>query len=138
MEADAYWRLLGPGDLEHGGCCISATLRDYGRIGLLALREGVSANGLHLLPNGWIAASTSPAPTNTGYGYLWWLSGSRGQYAAWGTFGQYIYIDPRNQVVIVLNSLWPRALGLESHRTAFLEAMVRTVTSGDGFVPASN
>jgi CubicO group peptidase (beta-lactamase class C family) len=60
MEADAHWMLLRRGDLEHGGCCLSATLRDYGRLGLLALRDGVAQDGKRLLAPGWMAVSTSP------------------------------------------------------------------------------
>jgi CubicO group peptidase (beta-lactamase class C family) len=129
MESDAYWRLLGPGDLEHAGCCISATLRDYGRIGLLALTDGVTANGSRLLPAGWMTASTAPAPANAGYGHFWWLEGSSGAFAARGVFGQYIYIDPSSEMVLVLHSLWPRATDreLSAHRTAFVEAMGRTL-----------
>ena len=38
-------QLIGP---EHGGCCISATLRDYARIGLFALGDGVLSDGEHM------------------------------------------------------------------------------------------
>ena len=33
----ANWLLSTPNDKEFAGCCISANLRDYGRIGLFAL-----------------------------------------------------------------------------------------------------
>ena len=36
MESDAYWQLTEPTGGEFGGCCISATLRDYARLGLFA------------------------------------------------------------------------------------------------------
>ena len=36
MESDASWVLTEPGGGEFGGCCINATLRDYGRLGLPA------------------------------------------------------------------------------------------------------
>jgi CubicO group peptidase (beta-lactamase class C family) len=54
MEADAYWMLSEPGGGEWGGCCISATLRDYGRIGLFAMNGGVLEDGTHVLPEGWM------------------------------------------------------------------------------------
>ena len=38
MAADANWQLTEPDGAEYGGFCISATLRDYGRLGLFALR----------------------------------------------------------------------------------------------------
>lgn len=131
MEADAFWLLLREGDLEHGGCCLSATLRDFGRLGLLAMRDGVAPDGTRLLADGWMAESVSPAPTRPAYGYFWWLGPGRSFYAN-GIFGQHVYVDPARSVVIVLQSTWPAAGGreLSAHRTAFLEAMTRAV-SGD-------
>ena len=128
MEADAFWLLMRPGDAEFGGCCLSATLRDYGRLGLLALRGGVAANGRRVLDEGWVRASTEPAPAAPVYGYLWWLEGG-GRYAASGIFGQYVYIDPGRKVVVAIHSLWPVAYNRElpAHRRAFVEALARAV-----------
>ena len=124
MEADANWMLGAPGGAEYGGCCISATLRDYARIGLFALRGGIAVDGRRLLPADWMARSTAPAPTNPGYGYFWWLRPG-GAYAALGIFGQMIWIDPRSQTVIALHSAWPQAVDarLGAHRWAFVEAL---------------
>lgn len=129
MEADAHWLLMLPGDAEFGGCCLSATLRDYGRLGLLALREGVAADGTRVVAREWLAASTTPAPTASDYGYLWWIE-KGGRYAASGIFGQYIYVDPENQVVVAIHSLWPVAYNREfpAHRRAFLEALTPAVS----------
>jgi len=128
MESDAYWLLLRRNDAEYAGCCLSATLRDYGRLGLLALRDGVAADGTHLLPAGWMAASTTPAPTRHDYGYLWWLEGE-GRYAASGMFGQYIYVDPGQQTVVAIQSLWPASWNDEllTHQRDFVQALVRAV-----------
>ena len=129
MESDAYWLLLRGGDSEYGGCCISATLRDYGRLGLLALRGGVAVDGARVVAEGWIAASTTPAPTAPNYGYLWWLEGG-GRFAASGIFGQYIYVDPGRRVVVVTHSLWPVAYNRElpAHQRAFVEALTRAIS----------
>jgi CubicO group peptidase (beta-lactamase class C family) len=129
MEADAHWLLMRDGDVEFGGCCLSATLRDYGRLGLLALRGGATADGTRVVAKEWLAASTAPAPTAPNYGYLWWLEG-RGRYAASGIFGQYIYVDPETQVVVAIHSLWPVAYNRElpAHRRAFLEALAPAVS----------
>ena len=51
MEADAAW-VTDPGGLERGGCCISMTLRDYGRVGQFVLDDGV-VDGRPVLPPGW-------------------------------------------------------------------------------------
>ncbi len=136
MESDADWLLMRPDDLEYGGCCISATLRDYARIGLFALNNGQTLGGGEVLPAGWIGESTQPADTQPGYGYFWWL-GRDGSFSASGVFGQRIYIHPEHDLVIAMNSFWPRASGREffEHRNAFLTAM--TLNLAGSSEPAS-
>ena len=136
MEHDANWLLLAPGGAEHGGCCISATLRDYGRIGLFAMRGGRLRDGTPVLLDGWMAESTAPSAANERYGYLWWLRGN-GVYSAVGIYGQAISIDPAEDLIIVTHSAWPLATGREfsRHRTAFFEAVttaLRSVGGGQG------
>ena len=103
MESDAWWLLTEPGGGESGGCCINATLRDYGRIGLFALNNGRLSDGTEILPENWMTESTTPSKGSEGYGYLWWLK-EDGDYQASGIFGQGIYIDPEEGVVIALQS----------------------------------
>jgi len=103
MESDANWLLSLPEDRETGGCCISATLRDYARLGLLALADGVLPDGTRILPEGWMAASTAPSQGYEGYGYKWWIDAD-GRYGAYGIFGQTIAIDPKAQLVIAVHS----------------------------------
>ena len=124
MESDATWMLSEPGGGELGGCCISATLRDYARIGLFAMRDGVLPDGTRVLPEGWMAKSTTPSRGFDGYGYLWWLRGG-GSYAGIGIFGQLVFIDPASKIVIVTHSAWPTAVGRElgKHRWAFVGAL---------------
>lgn len=133
MEANAYWVTLKEADVERGGCCLSATLRDYGRLGLLALNDGVAMNGTRLLPTGWMATATTPAQTNPAYGFLWWLSSPPGRFWATGIYGQNIYIDPRRKVVIAIHSFWDRATTPElvAHRKAFREALAAAVTRNE-------
>ncbi|MDJ0750508.1 MAG: serine hydrolase [Woeseiaceae bacterium] len=108
MEADGSWNLTEPGGGEFGGCCINATLRDYGRLGLFALANGRLANGTEVLPPGWMSDSTQPSRGYAGYGYLWWLNGGAA-FSAKGIFGQGIYINRENNVVIALHSARPVA-----------------------------
>ena len=124
MEHDANWLLLAPGGAEHGGCCLSATLRDYGRIGLFAMRDGRLRDGTAVFPDGWMAASTTPSPANERYGRLWWLRDDS-VYSAVGIYGQAIQIDPGRELIIVTHSAWPQAGGREfsRHRTAFFGAV---------------
>ena len=128
MEHPASWSISSGGEL--GGCCIHATLRDYARLGRFALRGGVLPDGTPTLPDGWILESTTGSKGNPGYGYLWWLWDG-GAYAAIGIFGQLIWIDPRQDVVIVTQSAAPAATsGVQSaHRGALIEALYRHVTA---------
>jgi len=108
MGSEAFWSLTEPNGGEFGGCCISATLRDYGRLGLFALKNGVLADGTAVLPDGWLAESTAPSRGSEAYGYFWWL-GEEGSFAASGIFGQGIYISPKERTVIALHSARPDA-----------------------------
>ena len=103
MEFDASWCLVEDGGGEFGGSSLNATLRDYARIGLFALNDGVLPNGTRVLPEGWMRDSTTPSVGYDGYGYLWWLRGN-GVYAASGIFGQGIHIDPARNTVVAINS----------------------------------
>ncbi|WP_245428583.1 serine hydrolase domain-containing protein [Kumtagia ephedrae] len=109
MEQDASWWLDSPDGAEIGGSGISATLRDYGRFGLFFLDGGI-VDGQPLLPDGWTTEAGNPTILKDGkpldYGYMWWpawteASKADGAFAAIGIFGQYIYINPAEKVVIV-------------------------------------
>jgi CubicO group peptidase (beta-lactamase class C family) len=128
MEADANWNLTEPGGGEFGGCCINATLRDYGRLGLFALAEGRLRDGTETLPAGWMQRSTAPSKGYAGYGYFWWLK-KDGSYNASGIFGQGIYINPDENVVIALHSARPEA-SVDSDwawQSALYESITRAV-----------
>ena len=129
MESDANWLIEAPGGVEFGGCCINATLRDYARIGIFAMRDGVLPNGHRVLPEGWMKDSTTPSDAYDGYGYYWWLFFGDGVYAALGIFGQLIYVDPSKNLVIAMHSAWPQAGSSElgAHRAAFLAALAKAL-----------
>ena len=109
MESDATWWLDAPNGHEIGGSGFSATLRDYARFGLFFMRSGEIA-GRRVLPDGWVAEAGSPKRLTTGatipYGYMWWPieapagSTNAGAFSAQGIFGQYLYINQRERVVI--------------------------------------
>jgi CubicO group peptidase (beta-lactamase class C family) len=108
MEFDGSWNLTESGGGEFGGCCINATLRDYGRLGLFALRDGRLADGTLVLPENWMRDSTTPSKGYSGYGYFWWLT-DEDIFTAMGIFGQGIYINRKENVVIALHSARPVA-----------------------------
>ncbi len=123
MEHAASWAISGPGAGELGGCCISATLRDYARIGLFALAGGVLPDGTRVLPENWMAASTRPSQGSESYGYLWWLY--EGSYAARGIFGQQIRVDPARDLVIAVHSNAPAAVDTPYH--AHIDAAIDAI-----------
>jgi hypothetical protein len=115
MEKDATWWVESPGGMGLAGSGLGATLRDYGRLGLLVQRDGF-IDGEQIVPAGWFAQAGS-AHTIGGnpvdYGYLWWPIPAgdpvhRGAFEARGIFGQHIYINPREKVVIVVLSARPK------------------------------
>ena len=108
MESDAYWMLDEEDGVEYGGCCINATLRDYARLGLFALDNGKLSSGERVLPAGWMDESTSPSRGAHYYGYYWWLRQNH-VYRATGVFGQFIWIDPEQQLVVAIHSAWDKA-----------------------------
>ncbi len=114
MEYDAWWTLGEAGGGELGGCCISATLRDYARLGLFAMGGGKLRDGTPVLPENWMMASTEPSVGNDGYGYLWWLFGDEG-YAARGIFGQLIRVFPDDGLVIAVHGNAEAAVGTDFH-----------------------
>mgnify|MGYP000019846056 CR=1 FL=1 len=126
MQADGSWELGVPGGGETGGSSFNATLRDFGRIGLFALRRGTLLDGTQVLPEGWMQESTRPAETNKHYGYLWWLK-ANGAYAAQGIFGQGIYIFPEQNMVVALHSARPIAADLKDlmRQDALIRALVK-------------
>jgi len=129
MEHDAYWELSEPGGGEFGGSSLNATLRDYARIGLFALRKGRLPGGEPVLPDDWMAESTTPSKGHAQYGYLWWLRDG-GAYAAAGIFGQGIYIDPGRNIVIAIHSAREHASRERDWilQNALYEALARAVS----------
>jgi CubicO group peptidase (beta-lactamase class C family) len=128
MESDANWMLSEPGGGEFGGCCINATLRDYGRLGLFALDDGRLADGTRVLPEGWMAESTTPSKGYAGYGYFWWLGDTT--YRAVGIFGQAIFIDPTENVIVAQHSARAVASNEEDWalQSAFFAALTKAVS----------
>lgn len=129
MERDAFWQLDSRAGQEIGSSGLSATLRDYGRFGQFILDDGV-IDGERILPAGWLASATRATPGShlepgklydgeyaLGYGYQWWLfpTGAAalpehggGAFEAQGIFGQFLYINPKEKIVAVVWSTWPK------------------------------
>jgi len=112
-EADGFYIMDGPPGIgrEFSGAGYNATLRDFARIGLMMLNDGV-ANGHRIVTTDWVRESTRPATVLgkdflAGYGYQWWIAPHPGAFYALGLQGQFIYVDPSTHTVIVKLSFDP-------------------------------
>jgi CubicO group peptidase (beta-lactamase class C family) len=83
------------------------TARDWARLGLLYLQDGMW-QGQRLLPEGWATFVSTPAPAwRQRYGGFFWLNRGgtfnlpRDAYFAAGAGGQYAFIVPSRQLVVV-------------------------------------
>jgi len=121
MESDATWWLESPDGLEIGGSGLSATLRDYGRFGLFLMNDGI-AGGERILPEGWVRDAGSSKTIGgkvVDYGYMMWPfsassgAANQGAFQALGIYGQHIYVNPREHVVIVVWGALPKPTGKE-------------------------
>lgn len=121
-EADGSWSLDSKADgfekMESG---INARAIDFAKFGRLYLNEG-EWDGKQVVPSSWIERSTridaTTDPTDF-YQYFWWVDvvhPERGRFLARGNFGQYIYVVPDKDLVIVRfgedygYSRWPELL----------------------------
>lgn len=115
-EADASW-LVDRGGYEAAFTGLNATVRDYGRFGLLLANDG-AWNGRQIVPAAWVREATTAsaprfgpgragAPVNAGcqprgYGYqTWLLGGNGGQFALRGLRQQAIFVDRASKLVLV-------------------------------------
>jgi CubicO group peptidase (beta-lactamase class C family) len=135
MEHDATWWLETPNGMGLAGTGLAATLRDYGRFGLLVQDDGV-LNGKRIVPEDWFKDAGSPkviGGKTVDYGYLWWpLPKSeplhRSAFQAIGIFGQHLYINPEKKLVIVVLSARPKPTGSTVvDDTAFFAAVAKAL-----------
>lgn len=104
MEYDASWSLDRKMEgLEKTFCCINARARDFAKIGRLMLNKG-DWNGKQIVSKSWIENSTKVDTTqgsSARYQYQWWLAGEDGAYMAQGILGQFVYVNPAKNLIIV-------------------------------------
>lgn len=118
MEQDATWWQESPGGMGLAGAGMGATLRDYGRFGLFVQQDGV-IDGKRIVPEGWFREAGGAHMIGgkaVDYGYLWWPMPAgdpihKGAFAARGIYGQLIYINPAQKLVIVALSARSKPTG---------------------------
>jgi CubicO group peptidase (beta-lactamase class C family) len=85
--------------------------RDMAKIGQMVLDHG-RWQGVQIVDSSWVAISTQKQvetehhtePYIYHYGYYWWIIPRWNAFAAWGTGGNYIFIMPSKEMVIVMTS----------------------------------
>lgn len=104
MEYDASWSLDRKKEgLEKAFCCLNARARDFAKIGRLYLHKG-NWNGRQIVSEKWVEQSTKIEMKNGSawyYQYQWWLPSQNGDFMAQGILGQYIYVHPTKNLIIV-------------------------------------
>ena len=120
-ESDAKFLVDTTGvPLAFGGA--NLTLRDLARIGQMMANGGVSLTGERVVSSDWVLQSTTPDTPQSqpgyenefssyplGYKNQWWIPNERwgNDFLAIGIYGQYLYINPQENIVIAVNSAYP-------------------------------
>jgi CubicO group peptidase (beta-lactamase class C family) len=142
-ETSALWSVDKTG-LELGHMAFNATLRDYGRLGVVLANDGVrpdDPSGREIIPRDFLLDATDwkrqPQPfqprkatPSYGYGYQFWLYTSQARrFMLLGVYGQSIFVDPALHLVIVQTgaNATPEAgdTSLARERDAFWRGVVR-------------
>ncbi len=104
METPASWSIDKKKEgLEKTFCCINATAVDFAKFGRLYLNKG-NWNGQQLVPADWVAASTKLDTAEASvkyYQYQWWIPRPGRDFMAEGILGQFIYVCPEKNLVVV-------------------------------------
>jgi CubicO group peptidase (beta-lactamase class C family) len=121
-DRDAYyWLTRNRPRTAIGAGSLNATPRDVARLGLLMAHDGM-VDGEQVVPGDWVRRSRgSDLPQlavgalgpsgydHYGYANQWWTLGEHSFHAftGLGVHGQYLFVDPSADVVIVKCSAWP-------------------------------
>ena len=104
---DFRWQ-SDPQGITMGHSGLSLRPRDMAKLGYLYLHNG-QWNGKQIVPAEWIQESTTEhmetkglmnAAEDDGYGYYWWVD-SFGGYSAHGLGGQYVFVLPRLDMIVI-------------------------------------
>ena len=99
--SDVFWP-TDPQGINTGGGGLDLTPRDMAKFGYLYLRGGVW-DGQQIVPAEWVKVSAEEhigTHWGWGYGYQWWIRPGGG-YSAIGWAGQYIFVLPDQDMVVI-------------------------------------
>lgn len=132
---DRIWDPLGAADtaswsvdsaernVEKAFCCLNATARDFARLGTLYISQG-AVGDTRVVSASWALAPTVKPNRSSVMMYIdgWWVppgNARDGDFAAIGIYGQYLYVNPLAQTVIVKLSEY----GIEDDEVATLASL---------------
>ncbi len=122
-ENDAFWR-TGADQQEVAFAFFNASLRDWGRLGLLLAHDGKRGEQ-QIVARDYLLAATDPArqpaafaPLRAtpyfGYGYQFWLHPLRERsFAMQGVYGQAVFVQPASGIVMVQTAVYASASGAQ-------------------------
>lgn len=93
------------GNINNGYSGLYMYPKDMAKFGYLYLKDG-NWNGTQVISEAWVKESTTMhtkadwTPLLPGYGYMWWVT-SFGGYTALGDGGNYIFVVPESNLVVV-------------------------------------
>ena len=141
-ERDAFW--CHGQDRQAGAYfCFNATLRDWGRLGLLMANDG-KVNGQQIISADYLRQATGIAEQPAafapykatpyfGYGYQFWLHPLKERsFAFQGVHGQSVFVQPATGIVMVQTAVYAQASGHQdpepyAERTAFWMGVLQSL-----------
>jgi CubicO group peptidase (beta-lactamase class C family) len=146
-QDSAHWNSASTDGAEATAGGFNASLRDYGRFGMLLANDGVrSSDGavLEIIPREFVSDGTDVAKQPAGfkprvatpyfgYGYQTWLQPNKTRtFALQGIHGQSMLVQPSSQIVIVQTSVNAKPSGQQDRRpyqirAAFWEGVLRSL-----------
>lgn len=126
-EHAAHWLLSTTDGAEGTAGSFNASLRDYGRFGMLLANDGVR-DGKTIIPREFLLDATDPqrqpaafrprvATPFMGYGYQTWLLPYKTRtFALQGIHGQTVYVQPASRIVMVQTAVHDAPSGRQDPR----------------------
>ena len=140
LGIDEWWWRSNPQGITIGWGDLLLRPRDMAKFGFLYLHGG-EWEGQQIIPRRWIERSwtrivAAGSGVLSGYGYQWWTD-QDGTYAAVGYHGQYIFINPHLNLVMVVTSTLPEVLSYVPY-SLYSRYALRAVTGTVGSTDPAN
>ena len=103
-----FWE-IGPEGVEKGGWGLYMSSESWCKVGMMMLAGGLY-NGHRIISSDWVQECTSVQAETPGtlgnynYGYQMWVSRDSDAFLFNGMFGQDVWMSPRNNLVVCINS----------------------------------